>query len=255
MPLDQAVLDWQVVGNLQGENGERQIEVVAVAARRDMLDGAMEAMRRAGLRPVGIDHSAFGMIRALATSADPVPAPADDQTAEMTPPGMPGPVAARMYCSLGDVTNLAVARGRTCLFTRIAPFGVEGIAQRLAERRELSLDHARQWLAHVGLEADAEEIDGDAETIKVAREALTEGATRLADELRRSLEFYGAQEGAVAVEGIVACGAGSTIPGLAAELERELGQRVEVGRPAALAGLDGGSAARLTLSYGLALEE
>ena len=39
MPLEQAVLDWQVVGHSTGENGERQVDVVAVAARRDMLSG------------------------------------------------------------------------------------------------------------------------------------------------------------------------------------------------------------------------
>src|SRR3954454_4090291 len=66
MPLEQAVLDWQVVGHATGENGERQIDVVAVAARRDMLGGLTQALSRAGLRPIGIDLSAFGMIRALA---------------------------------------------------------------------------------------------------------------------------------------------------------------------------------------------
>src|SRR5213596_3754238 len=66
MPLEQAVLDWQVVGHSAGENGERQIDVVAVAARRDMLAGLIQALNRAGLRPVGVDLSAFAMIRALA---------------------------------------------------------------------------------------------------------------------------------------------------------------------------------------------
>ncbi|MGH2926465.1 MAG: type IV pilus biogenesis protein PilM, partial [Solirubrobacterales bacterium] len=37
MPLENAVLDWQVVGRSEGDVGERQIEVVVVAARRDML--------------------------------------------------------------------------------------------------------------------------------------------------------------------------------------------------------------------------
>ena len=108
---------------------------------------------------------------------------------------------ARLYCNLGDVTNLAVARGSSCLFTRISPFGVEGIAQQLAERRELTLEHARQWLVHVGLERPVEEIEGDPEHVAAAREASTEGAARLVDELRLSLEYYGAQEGAVPVDG------------------------------------------------------
>jgi type IV pilus assembly protein PilM len=274
MPLEQAVLDWQVVGHATGENGERQVDVVAVAARRDMLGGLMQALSRAGLRPVGIDLSAFGMIRALARESytpvepgDYVDAPGygppsyergiarrlggEGSATASAEEGMP----AKLYCNLGDVTNLAVARGSTCLFTRVSPFGVEGIAQKLAERRELSLEHARQWLVHVGLNNPVEGIEGDDETVKAARDSLAEGAARLVDELRLSLEYYAAQEGAMAIEAVVACGPGTTIPGLIQRLQRELGQRFEVGRPRGLAHLDEATSARLTLSFGLALEE
>jgi len=274
MPLEQAILDWQVVGHSSGENGERQVEVVVVAARRDMLGGVMSALNRAGLRPVGIDLSAFGMIRALARESyapvdpgDYVDAPGPPSSTEEQIGGNlqgdgsgataeePGTAPARLYCNLGDVTNLAVARGSACLFTRVSPFGVEGIAQKLAERRQLTLDHARQWLVHVGMEKPVEGIDGDAETISAARDSLAEGAARLVDELRLSLEYYAAQEGAVPIEGIVACGPGTTIPGLTERLQRDLGQQFQIGRPQALAHLDDSTAARLTLSFGLALEE
>ena len=276
MPLEHAVLDWQVVGETTGEGGERYVDVVAVAARRDMLGGLMQALTRAGLRPVGIDLSAFGMIRALAGEpyepvdpGDYVDAPgpaeaggesggsvqpqAEASAAAATSAPESGP--ARLYCNLGDVTNLAVARDSTCLFTRISPFGIEGIAQKLAERRELTLEHARQWLVHVGLDKPLEQTEGDGATVSAARDSLAEGAARLVDELRLSLEYYAAQEGAVPVDGVVACGPGTTIPGLARRLQRDLGQRLEVGRPRALSHLDGPTAARLTLSLGLALEE
>ncbi len=169
--------------------------------------------------------------------------------------GADGPVGARVYCNLGDVTNLAVVRGSTCLFTRISPFGVEGIAQKLAERRQLTLEHARQWLTHVGLETSLETIEGDPEIVAAARDSLAEGTGRLVDELRLSLDYYGAQEDAVPVDGVVACGPGTTIPGLTERLQRDLGQRFEVARPQALAHLDDATAARLTVSFGLGLEE
>jgi type IV pilus assembly protein PilM len=267
MPLEQAVLDWEVIGHVTGEDGQRFLEAVVVAARRDMLGAMMEALRAANLRPVGIDLSAFDMIRALG-GADQVPVgaggfvdaptvPYEERTGDATAPAAQPDSAlpAAMYANLGDSTNLAVAQGASCLFTRISQFGVEGIAQKLAERRQLTLEHARQWLAHVGLEIPADEIEGDSETIAAAREVLAEGAAKLADEMRLSLEFYAAQEGAVAVERVVACGPGTTIPGLVERLQRELGHRFEIGRPAALTGLDEPAAARLTLSYGLALEE
>lgn len=264
MPLEQSVLDWQVVGHAQTENGERQVEVVAVAARRDMLNQVMQALNAGGLRPVGIDHAAFGMIRALARETGApvgagqfVNAPSYEErgAAYAQDAALAADVPARLYCNLGDVTNLAVARGSSCLFTRIAAFGVEGIAQKLAERRQLTLEHARQWLNHVGLERPAEAVDGDPEIVASARECLADGAAKLADELRLSLDYYGAQEGAVAVEGIVACGPGVTIPGLVERIQGELGHAFTVARPTALAHLDELSAARLTLPYGLALEQ
>src|SRR5215218_6889647 len=67
MPLDQAVLEHQVVGGVPAEEGAPpQIDVVLIAARREMITSFLEPMRRAGLEPVGVDLSAFGMIRALA---------------------------------------------------------------------------------------------------------------------------------------------------------------------------------------------
>jgi type IV pilus assembly protein PilM len=261
MPLDEAVLEYQVTGRTRTPEGEEMLNVVAVAARRDMLTSVLRSMRGAGLRPVGIDLSAFGMIRALAPeiSSPVTEAPALSYEERLRaseaglPTGLETPV--RLYCNLGDVTNLAVAQGTACLFTRVASFGIEGIAQRVAERRGLTLEHARQWLVHVGLQRPVEEIDGDPEIVATTREALAEGSGRLADELRLSLDYYSAQEGAKPVDGIVACGAGSTVPGLVERLERELGQGFELIRPTALGHLEEGAAARLTLSYGLALEE
>src|SRR2546423_895071 len=64
MPLDQAVLEHQALGQVQTADGLRT-RVVVVAARRDMVSRLLEAAKSAGLRPQGIDLSAFAMIRAL----------------------------------------------------------------------------------------------------------------------------------------------------------------------------------------------
>jgi type IV pilus assembly protein PilM len=271
MPLEQAVLDYKVVSRSM-QDGVGKMEVVVVAGRRDMLAQTLGAIRSAGLRPVGFDLAAFGMIRALATDVGAVvhqPA-ADEQTTEQMGPGeMAAPAAtgleqmagappieaATVYCNLGDVTNLAVARGKACLFTRISPFGLETIGGRLAERRGVALEHARHWLTHVGLAKPIEEIEGDPQTVVVAREVMEEGASKLVDELRLSLEFYAAQEGVPLIERAVLCGPGSMIEGLPERLEQRLGHHFEPMRPHALDEKSAAEAARLTLSYGLALEE
>jgi type IV pilus assembly protein PilM len=242
MPLDQAVLEYQVVGGVAAEEGgTAQVDVVVVAARRDMIASFIEPIRRAGLDPVGVDLSAFGMIRALASVGG----------AETNAP----PAGAVLYCSLGDVTNLAVARGSACLFTRVSYAGLESISARLASAREVSPEHTAQWLSHVGLESPLEVIEGDPETVAAARRALEEGVTSLIDELRLSLDYYGAQEAALPVEQIVLCGPGSAIAGLSAQMEAGLGIPISVAHPPALSGFDEPSAARLTVPFGLALED
>jgi type IV pilus assembly protein PilM len=245
MPLDQAVLEHQVVGGVPAEEGgSPQVDVVVVAARREMVSSFVGPLRSAGLEPVGVDLSAFAMIRALADT---------EAAAQPVEPGE-RPTEAILYCNVGDVTNLAVARGRSCLFTRVSHTGIEAIAERLAAARGLSPEHASQWLSYVGLEQPVEQIEGDPETVAEARRALEEGVPALLDEVRLSLDYYRAQESALPVNRIVLGGLGSTVVGLPQRLEEGLGSPIAVARPTGLAGVDDGAAARLTLSYGLALE-
>jgi type IV pilus assembly protein PilM len=241
MPLEQAVLDHTVISRGTGDDGERQMEVLAVAARRDMVVALLAALRKAGLRPVGIDLSAFGMIRALDSQPDLAPMEQEGQVQTTT-----------LFCNLGDITNLAVARGGQCLFTRVAPFGMESIAQRVAERESMARDDAREALLDVGLEEQLDSFEGDQSALAV-REALEEGAAKLVDELRLSLDFYSAQEGASGIEHVVLCGPGSSVPGLPERIQTGLGIGIEVATPAALQGMDDEDAARLTVSYGLAI--
>ncbi len=250
MPLESAVLDHQVIAAHVAEDGSRHIDVAVVAARRQSIDALLTAARKAGLDPVGIDLAAFGMIRALAGGA----ARPDGDAAAAIGPDAGGYVPATLYCSLGGITNLAIARDFTCLFSRVAQFGVRDIAEELATATGLPLEHAEQWLVHTGLEAPLDQLEGDPTAMTAARSGLEAGVVRLADELRLSLDYYGAQEAAAPVDDVVLCGWGSSIPGLAGALGATLGREVSVRRPSALAGLDDREAARLTLPYGLALE-
>ncbi|HEX5609940.1 MAG TPA: type IV pilus assembly protein PilM [Solirubrobacterales bacterium] len=245
MPLEQAVLDHRVIGGVAASEGAPpQVDVMVVAARRDMIAASLKPLRDAGLEPVGVDLAAFGMIRALGEA----PAPA------ATDPGAETAPSAILYCNVGDVTNLAVAKGRSCLFTRVSPAGLDDMAANLAAKLQLAPEHARMWLEYTGLTLPLEGIEGDPTLLAESRSALERGADALLDELRLSLDFYGAQEAAVPVERVVLCGPGSAIAGLPERLEQGLGKPISAGRPAALAGLDAASAARLTLPYGIALE-
>jgi type IV pilus assembly protein PilM len=247
MPIEQAVLDHRVVGGVPAsDGGTPQIDVVVVGARRDMIEATLKPLHDAGLEPTGVDLSAFGLIRALGEPATSLA----DQNGETAS----APTTAVLYCNVGDVTNLAIARRRSCLFTRVSPAGLADVAARLAAATGLSEEHAEMWLTHVGLIEPVEAIEGDPGVVAQARAALEHGASAVLDEVRLSLDFYGGQETAVPVERIVLSGPASAIPGLAEHMAPILGLPISVGRPEALAGTDAVSAARLTVPYGLALE-
>jgi type IV pilus assembly protein PilM len=133
MPLEEAVLDYQVVGEQTSRDGAQRLRVVVVAARKAMIERFVESIRGAGLKAEGIDLNAFALVRAL---AKPQPEPNVDED--------PNARAARVYCHLGGVTNLAVAVGTNCLFTRplSTDWHEEGdhVAPALAEEIRLSID-------------------------------------------------------------------------------------------------------------------
>jgi type IV pilus assembly protein PilM len=232
MPIDQAVIDFQPLEVVQGPE-TRQQRLLLVAARRDMVANVVSAVRGAGLRPEGVDLSAFAMIRSLYRGG------ARDEHV--------------LYLAVGGLTNLAVAKGTTCLFTRASGGGCEALAIELAETCQLTLDHARGWLEHVGLLDAVEEIEGDPAIVTAARRVLLDGARRIAAEVRNSLDFHLAQGGNAVVERAVLAGPASAIPGFDAALSSELGLPVTIGDvDGAPAGLDAG---RLAVAAGLAVEE
>ena len=126
MPLDEAVLDHQLAGYVDAPDGSPRMQVVVVAARRSMIEALLDAAKHAGLKPDGIDLDAFALVRTLAVATDTV---AGD--------------TARVYCHLGGVSNLAIAVGTACFFTRplAAVWDDEDAGSRLADEIRLSIDY------------------------------------------------------------------------------------------------------------------
>jgi type IV pilus assembly protein PilM len=131
MPLSNAVLDFHPLGIVETPGGARQ-RVVLVAAQRDMIERLLAAIRDAGLNPVGVDLSAFALIRSLYRP--------DPQHAGRV-----------LYLNVDGLTNLAIAEGTVCRFTRVIGGGLEAIAGELAARRGIAVAEARALLATIDL--------------------------------------------------------------------------------------------------------
>jgi type IV pilus assembly protein PilM len=232
MPLEHAVLDHQPLAVVEDAAGRRQ-RVLLVAARREMVERVLAALRAAGLKPEGVDLSAFATVRALHRAGP------DDELV--------------LYLAIGGLTNLAVARGTECTFARASGSGVEALAVELAERAALTLEHAYGWLAHVGVQEPVEEITGDRQIVEHTRQILLDGVRRIASDVRSSLDFHRMQEDAGTVSRAVMTGPASAIPGFDLALASELGIPVEQGLVDGAP--DGADAGRVTVAAGLALTE
>ena len=133
MPLSNAVLDFNPLGIVDTPSGPRQ-RVVLVAAQLDMVEHLLGAVRGAGLQPVGIDLSAFALIRSLY-----LPQPEAEEAGRV------------VYVNVDGLTNLAIADGTVCRFTRVVGGGMEGMAGELAERLGIPVIDARAMLLAVDL--------------------------------------------------------------------------------------------------------
>lgn len=229
MRLDEAVIDFHALGVVETPAGPKQ-RVVLVAARRTLIESVVAAARTAGLRPEGVDLSAFAMVRALSD----------------------GSAAPTLFLAVGGLTNLAIAEAGTVVFTRVSGSGLEGMAGMLAERRGIAIEEARATLAAVGVDGPIE--PGAEEEAGMARAALIEGIRRIAGEARASLDFHHtANDAGEPVQRAVVTGPVIGIPGFVDALAEELGLPVV---PGVVAGGDGDAdGARYAVAAGLAIEE
>ena len=218
IPIDEAVLDYQVLSETKNEEGETVRRILLVLAYRDLIDRYVAACKNAGIQLVGIDLEAFALLRALA-------APRDEASPAQ---------AALVAVTVGhDRTTFAVSDGRICEFTRVLDWGGHTLNVGLARALDMApseVDHFKRELSLHGTEVP----DGlrDEQAVK-AREALNRQVQSFARELVSSLQFYQNQPGSLGIGEIVLTGGTAHLGGFAGELERLTGVRVRVGDPLA----------------------
>jgi type IV pilus assembly protein PilM len=219
IPIDEAVLDYHVLGEGTNDEGEPTRRVLLVVAYRELIDRYVHACKKAGLGLAGIDLEAFALLRALHPPQHGV---GDD------------PAAALVAGAIGhERSTFAVSDGRTCEFTRVLEWG--GAALNVAIARVL--DAAPSEVEHIKHEltlTDSTVPEGltPEQATKVV-EAMRRAVHTFARELVSSLQYYQNQPGSLGIGEIVLTGGTAHLPGLAGELESLIGVRVRVGDPLA----------------------
>ena len=219
IPLEEAVLDWQVLREETDENGVTTRRVLLVVAYRELVDRYALACKKAGVRLEGIDLEAFAMLRALTI-------PAADGEA---PPG------AQVVVNVGhDRSTFAVSDGRICEFTRVLAWGGQNLNVGIARALDATPSEAAPLKHAMSLVDGTVAIEGLApERAAAACDAVRAELQAFARELVSSLRFYQNQPGSLGIAELMLTGGTAELPGLAEELGQLIGVSVRVGDPLA----------------------
>lgn len=209
IPVEHAVLDLQVIENLQLPDGARVSRIMLIAAQRSMVDAFISVVRRARLEPVGLDIHAFALLRALADV------------------GVVDGGEGELLLDVGaSTTNVVVHTGGMPRFVRILALGGSAITDSLMSSLHMTSDEAEETKAAVGIPTD-HLLALEDERARI----ITERAGRFIDDIRSSVDYYYTQNNAVTIRHAVLTGGASQLPNLRERLAETLGIPVEYGRP------------------------
>lgn len=224
MAVEDSVLDFQIIGERAGANDEHMMEVLLVAAHRDMIGNTVAAVEGAGLKLDRIDVSSFAIVRALL----------GDGFGVLPEEG--GTAIGVIHISSG-LTNITVVEGGVPRFNRVSSLAGNTFTHAIASALNVSTDQAEELKVQAGLPSPdaigAHAVPGlDARTAQVVHEALEREVNKFIAEVRRSLDFYLTQNAqARSIQRVLLTGSGAQLANLDAYLARGLQARVEFGDP------------------------
>jgi type IV pilus assembly protein PilM len=215
IPVAEAVLDHVVVGDATDGDGNTVRRILVAFAHRDLVLRQVEACRRAGLRPLGVDLDAFALLRAVTSSED-----------------SNGGTRALVAVAVGhERTILAVSDGEVCEFTRVLEWGGGTLDVALANALDLSPSQANAVKHRLSLHGDGEVLGLTPLQVEAARNAARLELQNLAREIVSSLRYYQTRPGALDLGEILVTGGASQLPGALAELASAIGAPVRAGDP------------------------
>jgi type IV pilus assembly protein PilM len=210
MPVEQAILDFHAVEEFVDESNTRMLRVLLVAAARDMVNNALEAVKLAGLTATQVDLTPFAVVRSMA---------AVDNLG--VSPGMQS--EAEALVDIGSkVTNIVVHQNGVPRFVRILLMGGDNVTEAVAERMGVPWEQAEQVKHELGMS----QVSHVPDTEHPAARVLDHAASSLVEEIRGSLDYYLAQPAAVPLRRVVVSGGGARLRGLTNRLA--LASRVPV---------------------------
>lgn len=215
--VDDVNISTQILGDAPGDDD--QMEVLLVAAQKNLVQSYISAAEEAGLELTCVDVASFAVMRALEKTEF----LSDDQT-----------IAALLI--QGPSTDINILSGGVPKFNRSVFIGYSYLLDNLVNSLGIDEDSAKDLLDQIDVDPQGyEELSPELEqATEIIRPALSE----LTGEISRSLEYF-MNQGVANIDRIVICGKGASLRGLDRFLTTRLGIEVIVGNPLAVLDAEG----------------
>lgn len=188
-PLDSVVLDYMIVGEVKGDEGDL-LEVLLVAGKRDMLNNFIDVISGAGLQVKDIDVASLALQQVV---------PSFDRQATIA-----------IFNIANQLSSILMTENGRPRFARITSTGLTAAAKAF----NCSLDQV-VTIAAAGQPA-------------WQQQAISAWSTALAEEISSSLSYYLNQQMGGEIKKIFIAGRGARMDGLAKRLQENLGLTIAV---------------------------
>jgi type IV pilus assembly protein PilM len=206
--VNEVHLDFQILDTSEDEG---QMDVLLVAAKRDLVDDYVQVIQEAGLIPACVDVAAFAVENAY----------------EMNYTTEPDEVVALVNIG-AQVVNINVVQNGIPAFTRDIPTGGNQYTEEIQKSLSISFEEAER--IKLGGSATDQNQEVVPQEVELAIRSVTD---TVIGEIARSLDFFTATAAESRINRVLLSGGGAGISGLDASFAERSGLEVELMNPLA----------------------
>jgi type IV pilus assembly protein PilM len=194
-PADKTILSTEVLADYEGPDGTSQRHVLVAAAHRDLIDGVVGAVEKAGLHVERVDLVSSALVRAL---VDSVPEAREPEA----------------IVSIGaGLTVIVVHQQGRPQFVRTIGMGSNMATAAISSALDVPFVDAEDMKCHLGV-ADPQ--------VRSAESAVEPTIGELVGEIRSSIQYFASLPGRSPIAGVIVTGAGSRLRGLVEQLRSQV---------------------------------
>ncbi|MFZ5468521.1 MAG: type IV pilus assembly protein PilM [Myxococcota bacterium] len=200
-------IDTQILSS-DANDQTGQMDVLLVAAKKDMINDYTTVVSEAGLSPTVVDVDAFAVQNMFSTNYD-----------------LPSNETIVLINAGAAVVNINIVSGGSTVFTRDVTIGGNLFTEEIQKQLNVSYEEAE------ALKIGGGRGDSDAVVPQEVERVMGQVADQVAGEIQRSLDFYAGTAADASFSKVYLSGGTAKIPALFKTIESRVGVPVEIMNP------------------------